>query len=206
MQITVSRAGRQTGAQSSLENAGKSEIWGSELELVAIPLRGLEVSLNYGLTLPTFKEYLEQSYDPITGQPILDKSGKPVLVNVAKQRVFLFIPDHTLSVGLTYTAPPTSSGTFSAHVDTYWQSSFALDPVVPVSFDQGSYAVVNGRMQFVGIPLQKGSLDIAAFALNLFDRWYRGHGFDLGSLGWKGSVYGPPRTFGVELSYNLNAS
>jgi iron complex outermembrane receptor protein len=78
--------------------------------------------------------------------------------------------------------------------------------VVPVTFDQGSYAVVNGRIQFAGIPLQHGSLDIAVFGQNLFDRWYRGHGFDLASLGWKGSVYGPPRTFGLALTYNFKAS
>jgi len=206
MQVTVSRAGRQTGAQSSLENAGKSEIWGSEFQVVAIPLRGLEATVNYGLTLAHYKEYLEQSYDPITGQPVLDATGNPVLVNVANQRDFLFIPDHSLSVGLTYTVPPTSVGTLSAHTDMYWQSPVALDPVVPVTFDQGSYAVFNGRIQFVGIPLQQGSLDIAVFAHNLLDRWYRGHGFDLASLGWKGSVYGPPRTFGLALTYNFKAS
>ena len=200
MQISVARIGAQTGAQQSLENAGKAEIWGSEVELAAIPLRGLELGVNYGLTLPTFNEYLEQAYDPITGLPLIGKT-----VNVADQRQFASTPEHTLTVGATYTAPPTSVGTFIAHVDTYWQDRIHLDPIEDHP-SQGSYAIVNGRLLFVGIPLQKGSLDVAVFSRNLFDRWYRVIGFSFGQgLGWEGGLQGEPRTFGVQLTYNFTA-
>jgi len=201
MQISVARIGAQTGAQQSLENAGKAEIWGMEMEFAAIPVRGLELAVNYGLTLPKFKEYLEQAYDPITGLPLVGQTQ-----NVADQRQFASSPENTLTVAATYTAPPTSVGTFMAHVDTYWQDSIHLDPILDHP-SQGSYAVVNGRLQFVGIPLQKGSLDVAVFSQNLFDRWYRVIGFSFGQgLGWEGGLQGAPRTFGVQLTYNFTAS
>ena len=70
-----------------------------------------------------------------------------------------------------------------------------------------NYAVVNGRIQFAGIPLQKGSLSLAAFGRNLFDRKYRIQGVDFGKdLGWSIDAYGAPRTFGLELTYNVAAA
>jgi iron complex outermembrane receptor protein len=207
MQISVPRASALVGLQNSLENAGKAEIWGSEAEVVAIPLRGLEASVNYGLTLPKFTEYFEQAFDPVTGLPIFDSKGEGVRVNVANQRKFTITPEHTLTVGLTYTAPPTSSGTFSAHIDTFWQDKITFQPNGIDRVGQGSYAIVNGRLQFVGIPLEKGTLDVAVFARNLTDTWYLTSVLDFGSsLGWIGSRYGEPRTFGVQLTYNFTAS
>ncbi len=67
--------------------------------------------------------------------------------------------------------------------------------------------MVNGRLQLVDILLQKGSLDIAVFGKNLFDRKYRNFGFDLTSaLGWEVATYGDPRTFGLGLTYRFAAS
>jgi iron complex outermembrane receptor protein len=69
------------------------------------------------------------------------------------------------------------------------------------------YAVVNGRLAFVGIPLQKGSLDLAVFGRNLFDRKYRTWGIDFGpSFGFAINSYGDPRTFGVGLTYHFTES
>ena len=65
----------------------------------------------------------------------------------------------------------------------------------------------NARLQFVDIPLQKGSLDISAYCHNLADRQYRQFGIDLGNqLGWMVSTYGDPRTFGLQLTYHFTES
>jgi len=73
--------------------------------------------------------------------------------------------------------------------------------------DGWAYAVVNGRVQFVEIPLQKGSLDLYAFGRNLFDRKYRTFAIDFGdSLGFTVANFGDPRTFGVGLTYNFSGS
>ncbi|MBP1687250.1 MAG: TonB-dependent receptor [Deltaproteobacteria bacterium] len=201
MQLTVFRSSPLTGVQTSLENAGKSEIWGSEVEVTAVPLRGIEVTGNYSLTLPKYTEFIEQAYDA-NNQPIFGQT-----VNVADQRRFFLTPNHTFAVGVSYTAPPTDHGTFSAHIDTYWQDNVWLAPKDFRHDSQGNYALVNGRVQLIGVPLQKGSVDLAVFGRNLFDRKYRVYGIDFGSsLGWAGNNYGEPRTFGLQLTYNFTAS
>ena len=65
--------------------------------------------------------------------------------------------------------------------------------------------MVNGRLQFADIPLQKGSLDLAVFGRNLFDRKYRTFGIDFGAaLGWAVNTYGDPRTFGLQTDLQLH--
>lgn len=209
-QVSVFRASPTTGTLTVETNAASSEIWGSEVEVTAAPLRGLEVTASYGFVAPKFKEFLDQKVDA-NGLPILDANDKPVLEDVKDQRSFAFTPRNQLAVGLTYTAPPTSSGTFSAHLDTYWQDQVTF--IVNDNTDGAramkgwNYALVNGRLQFADIPLQKGSLDLAVFGRNLFDRKYRTFGVDFGqSVGWSGNTYGNPRTFGLQLTYNFTAS
>jgi len=120
-------------------------------------------------------------------------------------------PNHQFTVGLGYTAPPTASGVFSANVHVYRQDKVTFiannNTLGAQAFAAANYALVNGRMQFVGIPLQKGRLDIAVFGRNLFDKKYRNHGIDYGpSFGFSGNNYGPPRTFGLQLTYNCEAA
>jgi len=203
--VNVFRASQTSGVATTLENAGKSEIWGSELEVSALPLRGVEATVNYSYLSPKYTEWFSQKFDA-SGNPVFDQNGNPVLEDVSNQREFPTAPEHTFTVGLTYTAPPTRSGVFSAHIDTYWQDSVVFEPQPPHPERAGSYAVVNGRMQLADIPLQTGSLDLAVFARNLFDRKYRTWGLDVGSLGWASNVYGAPRTFGIGLTYHFTAS
>ncbi|MBP1686269.1 MAG: TonB-dependent receptor [Deltaproteobacteria bacterium] len=184
-------ASQTGGAVNVLSNAGKSEIWGTEIEAVAIPLRGVELNVNYNLTLPKYLEFIDQGVD------------------IADQRA-IGGPRNQLSTGMTYTAPPTSAGVFSAHLDTFWQDETKTSQSSGTSpNDAWAYAVVNGRLQFVDIPLAKGSLDLAVFGRNLFDRKYRVFGVDFGrgasGIGFANNQYGDPRTFGVGLAYHFTA-
>lgn len=189
---------------SQLRNAGKTRIWGSEVEAVAIPFRGVEFTGNYAYLNAKYTEFIDQLYGP-DYRGLVDAQGNPIIGNAAFQRPTQTTPEATFTIGLTYTAPPTTAGVFSVHVETYYQGSehFGFTP-----FDKGwPYALVNGRLQFVEIPLQKGTLDIAAFGRNLFDRKYRSYGIDFSpALGWAGNTYGPPRTFGLGLTYHFVAS
>jgi len=201
-----------SGPQSILQNAGKSRIWGSEVEATAIPLRGVEIDASYTYINAKFTEFLEQAFDA-QGRPIVDSNGNLVKTDVSDQRPLTLVPAHAFSIGVSYTAPPTSVGTFSARVDTFWQNDQILF-TTPLPGNAGvrntdgwAYAVVNGRVQFVEIPLQKGSLDLYAFGRNLFDRKYRTFAIDFGdSLGFTVANFGDPRTFGVGLTYNFSGS
>jgi iron complex outermembrane receptor protein len=185
-------------------NAGKSEYWGSEVELTAIPIRGIEATANYAYLAAKFLEYAAQK--SVNGLAQFDKNGNPIMENVASQRKAAYAPAHTFTVGLTYTAPPTTAGVFSAHVDTFWTASYVSQPDPPYTAETWAYAVVNGRLQLVDIPLARGSLDLSVFGRNLFDRKYRVQSTNLGSLGWVLNAYGDPRTFGLGLTYHFTAS
>ena len=199
MQVSVFRASPTGGAVSTLQNAAKADIWGAEFEMVAIPVRGLEAMFQYGFVDPTYKEFEDQVPDP-------NNPGKTISVDVSDQRKFVSTPKNTFTVGLTYTAPPMTAGTFSAHIETYFQDATQFIVATRGVNDMGNYALVNGRLQLAGIPLQKGSLDIALYGRNLFDRKYRLFGVDFGpSLGWAINQYGDPRTFGLQLAYNFTA-
>jgi len=202
--VPVEKFSASTGLSTTNENAGTSEYWGSEVELAAIPLRGLEATVNYAFLSARYLEWNSQKF--VNGVPQFDANGNPVIENVARQRQVPYAPSHTVTVGVTYTAPPTTTGVFSAHLDTFWTHDFVGHPEPPYPDAQWSYAVVNGRLQFVDIPLEKGSLDIAVFGRNLFDRKYRTNGFSLGSLGWAVDAYGDPRTFGLGVTYHFTES
>ena len=209
LQQSVFKSSPTLGALSIPANVDKAEIWGMEAEALAIPFRGVEVSANYSFLAPKYTEWNDQAFDA-NGNPIFDSSGKPVFESVADQRSFNFSPRNQISVGLNYTAPPTTTGVFSANVNWYWQDKtmFIVNNQTPgAQADEGwAYYLVNGRLAYTGIPLQKGTLDLAVFARNLFDRKYRTYGIDFGpQFGYSINNYGNPRTFGLQLAYNFTA-
>ncbi|MFN8627242.1 MAG: OmpA family protein [Candidatus Binatia bacterium] len=209
--VNTFRSSPTGGTQAVIENAGKSQYWGFEFEGTAIPVRGVVLNATYSYINAMFTEFLVQDYNA-QGIPIFDANGQPVTTDVAGTRPVTLNPAHKVGGGITYTAPPTSAGVFSAHLDVYWQNDQVLF-TQPLALNSGfrnidgqAYAVVNGRLQFAEIPLQKGSLDLYAFGKNLFDKNYRTFGIDFGdSLGWQGATFGEPRTFGMGLTYNYNA-
>ncbi|MFN8627005.1 MAG: TonB-dependent receptor [Candidatus Binatia bacterium] len=210
LQVTVFRASPTLGILSIPSNADRAEIWGMEFEGAAIPFRGLEATVSYSFLSPKYTKWLDQKFDS-SGNPVFDPSGEPVLENVADKRAFPFSPQNQATVGLTYTVRPTTAGVFSAHVNMTWQDKtiwVANNQTPGAQATEGwAYALVNGRLAYTGIPLQKGTLDIAIYGRNLFDRKYRTFGIDFGSqLGFGGNSYGAPRTFGLQLIYNFSQS
>jgi len=202
LQVSEFRASPGGGALSIPANAERAEIWGMEFEGTAIPFGGLEANLRYNFLAPKYTKWTDLIVDPVTGQILGSES-------VADKRSFPYSPNNQLSAGLTYTAPPSTTGTFVGHLDVYWQDLVTFTPANLTPGSQAdeawAYAVVNGRLAYNGIPLQKGSLDIAVYGRNLFDRSYRVHGLDFGpGLGFAGNKYGDPRTFGLQLTYNFS--
>lgn len=198
LQQTVVRVTQAGGFVTATSNVDSAEVWGSELEVTAVPVRGLEATATYGLTLGSFENWLEPRVDPTT--------GKTVPTNIASERRWAYQPPHSATLDLTYTAPPTSRGTFSANVGLIWNDrQFFLVDKSPAAWitRAPSYYIVNGRLQLAQIPLAAGSLDVAVFGRNLFNRSYRTWGNDFGAFGYAVNTYGSPRTFGLQLTYNF---
>lgn len=196
------------GVSAYTSNVESAEVWGSEVEVTALPVRGVEVAATYGLTLGTYKKWDDLVLDA-NGFPVIE-NGKPKLHSVARERVFAYQPEHAATLNLTYTAPPTASGIFSVSADLVWNDRQFFNPnsSTPGAWAEraSSYYIVNGRAQFVSIPLTKGSLDIAVFGRNLFNRSYRVWGDDFTAFGYAINYFGFPRTFGVQLTYHLGES
>lgn len=210
LQQSVFRSSPELGAFSVPSNVDSAEIWGMEFEGTAIPVRGLEATVNYSFLAPKFTKWLDQKFNA-DGTPAFDPiTHQAVLESVADKRSFNFSPKHQATVGLTYTAPPTTTGTFSAHVEAYYQDKVTFitnNQTAGAQADEGwAYYLLSGRIAYTGIPLQKGTLDLAVFARNLLDKKYRTYGIDFGpQFGYAINVYGDPRTFGVQLAYNFDA-
>jgi iron complex outermembrane receptor protein len=113
LQQSVARFSPELGVYSVASNVDRAEIWGMEVEATAIPFRGVEATVGYSFLAPKFTKWLDQKVDA-ANHPILDSSGNPVLENVADRRSFAYSPRNQISGGVTYTAPPTAAGTFSA--------------------------------------------------------------------------------------------
>jgi len=58
----VEQFSASTGLSTTNENAGKSEYWGSEVELAAIPLRGFEATVNYAFLSAKYLEWNSQKF------------------------------------------------------------------------------------------------------------------------------------------------
>jgi iron complex outermembrane receptor protein len=210
LQRNVFRSSPTLGETLIVSNVDTAEIWGTEFEGTAIPFRGLEATVSYSFLAPKYTKWFDHKFDA-AGKPLFDNAGNPITESVADQRSWPYFPQHQANGGLTYTAPPTTTGTFSAHLEVSWldKMTFITNNLTGGSqADEGwAYAVVNGRLAYTGIPLQKGSLDIAVFGRNLLDRKYRTFGVDFGSgLGVSTNSYGDPRTFGLQLIYNFSES
>ncbi len=190
LQVSVFEPGPGGGTVSKVQNAANAEIWGAELEVVALPLPGIDMRLSYAFLDPTYKEFCN-TRDPNTGVCTEEIS------DTAK---FVLSPDHSASLGLGYTAPPSDRGTFSVRLDAYWQDAVYFLVKDNYQNNQGGYVLLNGRIGLADIPTENGSIDIAMWMRNIFDTNYREFGIDFGeAFGYSGNIYGDPRTLGVEM-------
>jgi len=185
------------GTTAVILNAADSEIWGSEVEFVALPYEGVRVDGSYGLTLGEFKDFPD--LDPVTGL-VRDFSDERKLSNA---------PEHSVHVGAQYSLPSFSWGTLTARVDYTWQSTTYLQNGDEPKASQGDYGLFNMRLSLdeVRLPGNGGVIDVGFWGRNLLDRNYKDFGIDFQtntkhlnvSFPWIVQSFGEQRTFGVDL-------
>lgn len=187
-----------TGAETVVSNVGKATIKGLEIEIVAVPVEGLTIDLNYGLLDLKYDEYLFSS--PATNFQPVDVSGSAHFPTASKQ---------SLSLGVQYDFMPFSFGALSARVDAVYNSGYKHD-TLDTTFDQytesNAFTLVNGRVTLSQIAAgEGGSLEFALWGKNLLDKEYRTYG--IGSfgapLGFAGAVYNEPRSYGLDATYRF---
>ena len=189
-----------TGAETVVSNVGKATIKGMEIEIVAIPFEGFTVDLNYGYLDAQYDEYLFAS--PATNfQP----------VDVSNRAHFPEAPKQTVGIGAQYEFAPFSWGALTARLDAVYNSGYkhdSLDTAFDKYTESDAFTLVNGRVTLSQIEIgkDKGNLEFSLWGKNLLDKEYRSYG--IGSfgepLGFAGSVYNEPRSWGLDATYRYN--
>lgn len=167
------------------ENAGKAESKGVEIELAALLAEGVEVGASYA--------YLDAQFKEFTGLPSTIGTGNFVGKTLRQA------PEHTGSAYIRMERPLGES-TVSGKIGWRYQSLSYYDPdnnpiaVVP-SFD-----LLDARLAWRS-PGKKW--EIAAWVQNALDEEYRTHVFTQRDSRIAFALYGPPRTYGVSVTVDL---
>jgi iron complex outermembrane receptor protein len=188
IQIAQFEAG-SGGASSRIVNAGAGTYQGLELEVVLVPVDGLTIEASYGYLDAEYDEFLARN--PATNQ-LEDISGITTVTQA---------PENSANVGVQYDFAPIAIGQISARVDVAYKDAFVFHPFNNQFDSTDDRTLVNARLSLSDVALGDGSLRVSLWGKNLTDEEYRNWGIDFGSLGFAGAVYGEPRTYGLDLTY-----
>ena len=168
---------------------------GGELEAALNPTRDLQLSFSYGLADAKFKSTAQfiSGYTGTLASPV------PVFTSLGSQPV----PGSsktTISASARYTLPLDESiGKIAGEVDYSWRSSQTLAgfPVAHLP----AFGVVNLKIDWTHV--RNSNVDLAVWVKNLGDKLYVTNQQLLSAaLGVDQNEYGPPLTFGVNLTYH----
>jgi iron complex outermembrane recepter protein len=179
IQLTVIGTDNETGNLAArVDNAGKAVINGTELEVVALPLPGLELSGGVGITAARYVEFK----NPGSGASFSNVK----LPNT---------PAYTFNMSASYTLPVSTLGDLRTRVGWSHTGTKASDVSDPHFNRVKKHGVLSGRMAF---EFSDGVTEVALFGDNLLDRRYLGNAV----LGVSTALqfYAPPRTYGIEVS------
>jgi len=185
-----------SGASSVVVNAGSGTYRGFELELVAVPVDGLTLDAAYG--------YLDAKYNDYDVQ---DPGNPGQKVDISDITKVAYVPDNSVTAGVQYDFQPFSFGALSVRVDGSYRSKIYFHPYDNAITPADSYSLLNARVSLNDIKLdalgRDGALRVSLWGKNLTDEEYRNFGIDFGALGFAGNRFGMPRTYGLDLVYDM---
>ena len=167
-------------AEQIFKNAGESHSQGFEVEMVARPVRGLELTAGVGYTDAKFDDYKDPIYDPMTGLKIGEE--------IHDDNRIPYVPKYTCNVAAQYRH---ASGVFG-RIEMQRFDDFYHDAGNTQKED--AYQLVNARLGY-----EWEHFDIYLWAKNVFDEEYVTYMADMGGGDWYGFP-SDPRTFGVMLT------
>ncbi|SEQ43061.1 Outer membrane receptor proteins, mostly Fe transport [Solimonas aquatica] len=177
---------------ASIINAGASRTYGAEVESVLLPVKALRLSLSYAY-LNTKLEKIDDFTAPgFVAQPPAAE-GEPLP----------YTTKHKLSATAAYTLPLDASlGAVTASTTyTYQSDMFVSSSTNGPNGTVPSYGLFNLNLSWDGVGGKP--VDIAFFATNLLDQYYRASVIDSWQQGISTQILGEPRMLGgrVRLSF-----
>jgi iron complex outermembrane receptor protein len=180
-QVTIQVPALPSGIASFVDNAGKAEIYGFELETRMVPSRHFSASFVLGYTHADYKEFLTFI------------GGGTTPVDVADQRAFQNTPEWTANASATW-SEDLAGGTISFTPSVSFRSDTQMFEIATPALDQDGYAVVDAALNWTS---EGGRYRIGVAGRNLSDTRYRVGGYNFpGALTGNSIIgyYGPPRT------------
>ena len=196
------------GVTQFIQNNGKARIWGAELELVALPWQGMELTGALSLMDGEYESGSFTDVQVVGGQQVVvDQSSLPLTQ----------LPKSQFNIGATQ-ALPLGTGELRIHLDYSYVGKQWFNAVLPADSQPqavkdmyaienqfGStpgYGLLNAR---IGYKFGDSGLEVAAFGRNLTDKEYLVRRFsDLyRQVGFAAEYPGEPRTYGVSLNWQF---
>ncbi|MDJ0275297.1 TonB-dependent receptor [Sphingomonas sp. 2R-10] len=180
-QVTIQVPNVAGGIASFVDNAGKADIYGLEIEGRVVPSRNLSAQVSFGYTNADYKEFLTFI------------GGGTTPVDVANQRVFQNTPEFTAAASFT-ASTDLAGGALSVTPEVTLRSDYSLFEIPTPALDQDGYALVNASANWIS---GNGRYRLGVALRNLTDQRYRVGGYNFPGALFGNSIigyYGPPRT------------
>ncbi len=186
--------GSPTGFIFTTQNAAKATTHGAEIELLTLPIEGLQINGSVGLLYSRYDEFIGVSN--FTGDPV-DRAGERFSQVPELQTHIAVQYSHGVGLGES----PWFRGWVTPRIEWYYQSSmFLLGPEVATA-NQSGYNLLHARLSY---DFFDDRAQVALWGKNLTDTAY----FDsalpsVSSFGTANLFFAQNRTYGGELSYRF---
>jgi iron complex outermembrane receptor protein len=180
-QVTIQVPSLAGGIASFVDNAGKGEIYGFELETRMVPSRHFQASVVVGYTNADYKEFLTFI------------GGGTTPVDVSNARDFQNTPEWTANASFTW-SNDVAGGVLAFTPAVSLRSDTQMFELATPALDQDGYALVDASLNWTS---GDGRYRIGVAARNLTDARYRVGGYNFPGATFGNSIigyYGPPRT------------
>ncbi|MEO0973684.1 MAG: TonB-dependent receptor, partial [Pseudomonadota bacterium] len=171
------------------ENAGAAEIFGAELELVALLNDYIEVGGNYA--------YLDAEFTDFQGQPSIAADGTITDPGDFNGNTLRLAPEHTASVFLKFDYPLGNGSALSGKVKYRYQDDMFFDPDNNPINVSPAYSLVDVWAAYT-TPNER--FEVKAWVNNLTDEEYVTHGFTQRGSRIAFGLFGEPRSYGLTLT------
>ena len=175
-----------------LDNAADATIKGLEVEILAVPVRGLDLGLNFGVLDAKYKNYTSAAIDPVTGGS-RDFSGNRLPGS----------PKFSSSASAQYEFAIAANQWARLRAEyNYTGKKFYNNAQDDVISSRKGYGLVNLR---AATGPDSGGWELAVWARNVGDKAYIVDATDLRDFGFVPQYYGERRTFGIELTVRFGS-
>lgn len=189
-QVTVQVPSLAGGIASFVDNAGKGDIYGAELELRAVPSRYFSVNAAVGYTHTKYKEFLTYI------------GGGTTPVDVADQRHFQNTPKFTASASAT-ASMDLGGGLLSFTPAISMRSDAYMFEIATPALDQDGYFLVDASLNWTS---GDDRFKLSGALRNITNERYRVGGYNFPGAIFGNSIigyYGPPRTWTLSAEYRF---